>query len=49
MGLYAVVDYNLKVDYNTFMDNSVPESTLTLCQSRLYPQVRDLGFGLRQF
>jgi hypothetical protein len=21
------------------------ESTLTLCQSRLYPPVRDLGFG----
>jgi hypothetical protein len=24
----------------------MPESTLTLCQSRLYPPVRDLGFGL---
>jgi hypothetical protein len=23
----------------------MPESTLTLCQSRLYPQVRDLGFS----
>jgi hypothetical protein len=22
------------------------ESTLTICQSRLYPPVRDLGFGL---
>ena len=24
----------------------MPESTLFLCQSRLYPPVRDLGFGL---
>jgi hypothetical protein len=23
-----------------------PESTLTLCQSRLYPPVRDFGFSL---
>ncbi len=28
------------------MGNTMPESTLTLCQSRLYPPVRDLGFGL---
>jgi hypothetical protein len=35
------------VDYNTFtMNNPMPESTLTLCQSRLYPPVRDLRFGL---
>jgi hypothetical protein len=35
------------VDYNTFtMGNPMPESALTLCQSRLYPPVRDLGFGL---
>ncbi len=27
----------------------MPESTLTLCQSRLYPPVRDLGFGHRLF
>jgi hypothetical protein len=26
--------------------NPMPESTLTLYQSRLYPQVRDFGFGL---
>ncbi len=37
-----------KVDYNKFtMGNPIPESTLTLCQSRLYSTVRDLGFGLR--
>jgi hypothetical protein len=24
----------------------MPESTLTLCQSRLYPPVSDFGFGL---
>ncbi len=24
----------------------MPESTLTLCQDRLYPPVRDFGFGL---
>jgi hypothetical protein len=36
------------VDSNTFiMGNPMPESTLTLCQSRLYPPVRDFGFGLR--
>ncbi len=27
----------------------MPESTLTLCQSRLYPPVRDFGFGLRDY
>ncbi len=26
--------------------NPIPESTLTLCQSRLYPPVSDFGFGL---
>jgi hypothetical protein len=37
-----------RVDSNTFtMSNPMPESTLTLCQSRPYPPVRDLGFGLR--
>jgi hypothetical protein len=38
-----------RVDYNAFtMDigNPMPESTLTLCQSRLYPLVRDLGIWL---
>ncbi len=35
------------VDTNTFtMGNPLAESTLTLFQSRLYPPVRDLGFGL---
>jgi hypothetical protein len=28
------------------LGNPRPESTLTLCQSRLYPPVRDFGFGL---
>jgi hypothetical protein len=33
-----------KVDSNTFtMSNPMPESTLTLCQSRLYPPVRGGG------
>jgi hypothetical protein len=27
--------------------NPMPESSLKLCQSRLYPPVRDFGFGLR--
>ncbi len=36
-----------RVDSNAFtMGNPLPESTLTLCQSRLYPTVRDFGFGL---
>jgi hypothetical protein len=35
---------------NTFsMSNSMPESTLTLCQGRLYPPVRDFGFSLWLF
>jgi hypothetical protein len=38
------------VDSHTFsMGNPMPESTLTLCQSRLYPPVRDFGFGLSSF
>jgi hypothetical protein len=53
-GNYAGADYNLTlfysiVDFNTFtmgLGNPLPESTLTLCQSRLYPPVRDFGFGL---
>jgi len=33
---------------NTYtMGNLMSESTLTLSQSRLYPPVRDFGFGLR--
>jgi hypothetical protein len=36
-----------KIDSNTFtMGNPIPESTLTPCQSRLYPPVSDFGFGL---
>jgi hypothetical protein len=39
-----------RVDSNTFtMGNPMPKSTLTLCQSRLYPPVRDFGIGLRNF
>ena len=41
--------YVHRVDSNTFtcvMGNPMPESTLTLRQSRLYPPVRDFGFGL---
>ncbi len=38
---------NSRVDSNTFtLGNPMPESTLTLCQSRLYPPVRNFGFGL---
>ncbi len=37
-----------RVDSNTFtMSNPMPESTLTLWQSRLHPRVRDFGFGLK--
>ncbi len=37
-----------RVDYNTFtVGNPMPESTLTLCHSRLFPPVRDFGFDLR--
>jgi hypothetical protein len=37
----------VRVDSNTFtMGNPMPESFLTLCQSRLYLPVRDIGFGL---
>jgi hypothetical protein len=35
-----------RVDANTFtMGNPMPESTLTLCQSQLYPPVRDFGLA----
>ncbi len=53
---YAGADYNLtlhvypRVDSNTFtMGNPMPESTLTLCKSRLYPLVRDFGFEIREW
>ncbi len=39
-----------RVDSYTFtMGNPMPESTLTLCQSLLYPPVRDFAFALRLF
>ncbi len=52
--LFAVVDNNLTLSRLQSRQQHIyhrqppmPESTLTLCQSRLYPPVRDLGFGLR--
>ncbi len=53
-GPYSMPELNItspyvqsRVDSNTFtMGNPMPESTLTLCQSRLYPLVRDFGFSL---
>ncbi len=37
-----------RVDSNTFtMGNPMPEPTLTLCQSQLYPPVRDFGFSFK--
>jgi hypothetical protein len=51
MGPYAGVDpryVHSRVDANTFtMGNPMPESTLTLCQSRLYPHsgILDLASG----
>ncbi len=39
--------FHSRVDSNTFtMGTPMPESAVTLCQSRLYPPVRDFGFGL---
>ncbi len=52
MGPYAGEDYNITLCplqsrlKHIAMGNPMPESTLTLCQSRLHPAVRDLGFGL---
>ncbi len=50
---YAGVDYNLALCplqsrlQNIYREQpSLSESTLTLCQSRLYPPVRDFGFCL---
>jgi hypothetical protein len=40
---YASVDLNPMPESTLTL---MPESTLTLCQSRLYPPVRDFGFGL---
>jgi hypothetical protein len=51
---YAGIDYNftlcrlqslLQHMYHG-LGNPIPESTLTLYQSRLYAKVMDLGFGL---
>jgi hypothetical protein len=42
MGPYAVVDYNLTLSrLHSRLQTHLPRATL--CQSRLYPLVRDLG------
>ncbi len=47
MGPYLSLFICITPESNTFtISNSLPESTLTLCQSRLYPPVRDFDFGL---
>jgi hypothetical protein len=50
MGPYAEVDYNFNListpESTPTHGNPMPESTLALCQSRLYPPVGDFGFGL---
>ncbi len=54
MWFYAGVVYNLTLctlqsrlqHMYSYHGNPKPQSTLTLCQSRLYPPVRDFGFGL---
>jgi hypothetical protein len=52
MGPYAVVDSNLTLSrlqsrpQHIYMGNPMPESTLTFYQSRFYPPVRTIGFGL---
>jgi hypothetical protein len=52
MGPYAEVDYILTLCplqsrlQHIYYGQPIPESTLTLCQSRLYAPVRDLRFGL---
>ncbi len=48
MGPYAGVDYNLTLCRQQHIYLGQPyaiESALTLCQSRLYPPVSDLGFA----
>ncbi len=50
VGPYAGVDNNLPLCPLLSRLQHIypmPESTLTLCQSRLYPPVRVFGFGLR--
>jgi hypothetical protein len=55
MGPYAGVDFNLtlrqlqsRLRHIHYGQPYMPESTLTLCHSRLYYPVRVLKFGLRQ-
>jgi hypothetical protein len=45
---YAGVDYDLHLCrlQHIYHGQPIPESTLTLCQSRLYPPVRDLDLTL---
>jgi hypothetical protein len=54
VGPYAGVDYTYPQLTSTsestpthLHDYPMPESTLTLCQSRLYSPIKDFGFGLR--
>ncbi len=56
MGSYAGVDYitstyvHFRNDSNAFaMGNPLPELTLTLCQSRLYPKLETLDLFGRQY
>jgi hypothetical protein len=44
MGSYAGVDYNLTPYVHSRLQHIYHRATL--CQSRLYPPVRDFGFGL---
>jgi hypothetical protein len=53
MGPYDGVDYNLtlcplqsRLQHIYHGQSLTLKSTMTLCQSRLYPPVRDFGFGL---
>jgi hypothetical protein len=49
MGLYAGVDYNLtqsRLQHIYHGRATLCQSTLTLCQSRLYPPITDFGFSL---
>ncbi len=46
MGPYAGVDYNLTLYPLRSRLQHIYNRQATLCQSRLYPPVRDFGFGL---
>jgi hypothetical protein len=44
---YLTITYLMSTPESTTMGNPMPELALILCQSRLYPPVKDLGFALR--